>query len=154
MSEEEIIRNIEHICRWKVFGDKYTITDIESIEGLLDLYSKEKKTSHFLQGQLDIENAKLIEYETTLDIFNNREYRKKYLEERRSEEENLLYPDADEIYKRYYEQQEKNKKLEKENTDMKEVYLKTAKPTNLFTYKDVFEFGVAVLQEILKEGES
>lgn len=44
------------------------------------------------------------ELEDTLDLFDEREYRKKYLEERRKEEPGLLYPDADEIYKRYYEQ--------------------------------------------------
>ena len=37
------------------------------------------------------------------------------MEERRKEEPNLLYPDADEIYKRYYKLREENKELKKDN---------------------------------------
>ena len=48
--------------------------------------------------------SKLEEYEKTLDIFDEREYRKKYLEEERAKRPNLLYPDADEIYQRYFQQ--------------------------------------------------
>ena len=55
----------------------------------------------------------LLEYERILDIYDQREYRKKYLEERRKEEPNLLYPDSDEIYKRYYEQQEQLQEKDK-----------------------------------------
>lgn len=46
------------------------------------------------------------EYEQLIDIQDKREYHKRYLEERRKEQPNLLYPDYDEIYKRYYEQKE------------------------------------------------
>lgn len=55
----------------------------------------------------------LLEYERILDIYDQREYRKRYLEERRKEQPNLLYPDADEIYKRYYEQQEQLQEKDK-----------------------------------------
>lgn len=69
--------------------------------------------------RLQKENKKLIsdnlEYQRIHDIFNERTYRKKYLEERRKEEPSLLYPDADEIYQRYY-------KLKKENEELKENY--------------------------------
>ena len=64
------------------------------------------------------ENEELIsdnlEYQRIQDIFDKRTYRKKYLEERRKEEPNLLYPDADEIYRRYYELQKENQQLRKE----------------------------------------
>ena len=64
------------------------------------------------------ENEELIsdnlEYQRIQDRFDKRTYRKKYLEERRKEEPNLLYPDADEIYRRYYELQKENQQLRKE----------------------------------------
>ena len=46
------------------------------------------------------------EYEDMLDIFDNRTYRKQYLKEERAKRPKLLYPDADEIYKRYFNQRE------------------------------------------------
>lgn len=55
-----------------------------------------------------------LEYQRILDTLDERVYRKKYLEERRAEEENLLYPDADEVYERYFKQKEKIQDLEKE----------------------------------------
>ena len=52
-----------------------------------------------------------ITYERILGLADNRIYRKKYLEERRKEQPNLLYPDSDEIYQRYYELKQENEKL-------------------------------------------
>lgn len=49
-----------------------------------------------------------MEYKRILDLADNRIYRKKYLEERRKEQPNLLYPDGDEIYQRYYELKQEN----------------------------------------------
>lgn len=57
----------------------------------------------------------------TLDIFDEREYRKRYLEERRAEEPNLLYPDADEIYKRYFELRENSVPKSKIEEKIKEL---------------------------------
>lgn len=61
------------------------------------------------------ENEELKEYNMTyeriLGLADNRIYRKKYLEERRKEQPNLLYPDSDEIYRRYYELKEENEEL-------------------------------------------
>ena len=59
------------------------------------------------------------DYERILEIFDNREYRKKYLKEERAKRKGLLYPDADEIYRKYFEQKEfiedlKTKCLEKD----------------------------------------
>lgn len=84
MSDEEI-KAIEYLK-----GYKYQNEVSEAIQTVLNLIEKQKE---------DIK-----EYEAILDIGNNRKYRKKYLEERRKEEPNLLYPDADEIYERYYKQ--------------------------------------------------
>ena len=50
-------------------------------------------------------------YKRILGLADNRIYRKKYLEERRKEQPNLLYPDSDEIYRRYYELKEENEHL-------------------------------------------
>ena len=62
----------------------------------------DKLTNYINNLQEDV-----YEYEQLLDIQDKREYHKRYLEERRKEEPNLLYPDYDEIYKRYYEQKDK-----------------------------------------------
>ena len=64
-----------------------------------------------LQNENEALIADNLEYQRIQDIFDKRTYRKKYLEERRKEQPNLLYPDADEIYKRYYELKRENKNL-------------------------------------------
>ena len=46
------------------------------------------------------------EYEDMLEIFDNRTYRKLYLQEERKKRKGLLYPDADEIYQKYFDQRE------------------------------------------------
>lgn len=110
--------------------------DIENLEEIINLINKEldkkdKNVSAILDledllslrnlikayKELEEENEKLrsdnLEYQRTQDIFDERTYRKKYLEERRKEEPNLLYPDSDEIYKRYYKLKEENATLKK-----------------------------------------
>lgn len=76
-------------------------------KGYLDVVREKVKVNEELI-KLKKENEELksdnLEKERILEVFDNRKYRKKYLEERRKEEPNLLYPDGDEIYKRYYEQ--------------------------------------------------
>lgn len=59
------------------------------------------------------------DYEDLLDMFDNRTYRKLYLQEERKKRKGLLYPDADEIYQKYFDQREfiellKEKCLEKD----------------------------------------
>ena len=68
MSEEEIIgvlKNHAQYTNTKVINantkKEYKVS--EALQGLLDLYNKEKATSHYIQSQLDILNAKLIELE-------------------------------------------------------------------------------------------
>ena len=74
-----------------------------------------------LTKKIQKENEKLkennMEYERILDLADNRIYRKKYLEERRKEQPDLLYPDADEIYQRYYELKQENEKLKNKLLD-------------------------------------
>lgn len=78
---------------------------IQAIENILSDYKRVLKENEELKEDIK-------EYEKTFDIFNRRTYRKKYLEERRAEQPDLLFPDADEIYKRYYELKEENEILE------------------------------------------
>ena len=84
--------------------DKHKCMELQAIERVLLDYKRVLK-----------ENEELKEYNMTykriLDLADNRIYRKKYLEERRKEQPNLLYPDSDEIYQRYYELKEENEKL-------------------------------------------
>ena len=72
MNIEEAGKEIEKIKEMFIHLKKYGwINDIkkeidvdkaiESIETLLTAYEKEKETSHYIQSQLDIANAKLVE---------------------------------------------------------------------------------------------
>lgn len=83
-----------------------------------DLIEKLQKEIEKLQKENEELKADNYEYQRIQDIFDERTYRKKYLEERREENPNLLYPDADEIYERYY-------KFKKENEELKELTNKT-----------------------------
>ena len=84
--------------------------DEETVNAIENLINKNK--------ELQKENEELKEYNMTykriLGLAGNRIYRKKYLEERRKEQPNLLYPDSDEIYRRYYELKEENEHLHRE----------------------------------------
>lgn len=109
----------EEIGRKSVYLE-VTIEQEKALENLLQAYKQDFDDGILNElERLKKENEKLIsdnlEYQRTQDIFDKRTYRKKYLEERRKEEPSLLYPDADEIYQRYY-------KLKKENEELKENY--------------------------------
>lgn len=104
-------------------NENIKILEESIIQRKYHLYKKDLKkcVSNLIKAykELEEENKDLIsdnlDYQRTLDIFDKRTYRKKYLEERRKEEPNLLYPDADEIYKRYYKLREENKEIEEKN---------------------------------------
>ena len=51
------------------------------------------------------------DYEKILDIYDERKYRRQYLEEERAKRKNLLYPDSDEIYQKYFEQKTEIERL-------------------------------------------
>ena len=74
----------------------YLEQENDNLKLFLNLIEKLKKENEELKSDN-------LEKERLLEIFDNRKYRKRYLKERRKEEPNLLYPDGDEIYKRYYE---------------------------------------------------
>lgn len=84
-------------------GAKY----IWALQDLLSDYKRVLKENEELKSDN-------LEYQRIQDIFDKRTYRKKYLEERRKEEPNLLYPDTDEIYRRYYELKKENQQLRNE----------------------------------------
>lgn len=94
------------------------------------------------------ENEELKEYNMTykriLGLADNRIYRKKYLEERRKEQPNLLYPDSDEIYRRYYELKEENEHLHREIN--RRIKLKIEN-------KKIVDTQLKVLHELLDESE-
>lgn len=98
--------------------------------------------------KLQKENEELKEdnmtYKRILDLADNRIYRKKYLEERRKEQPNLLYPDSDEIYRRYYELKEENKHLHREIN--RRIKLKIEN-------KKIVDTQLKVLHELLDESE-
>lgn len=98
LSEEEkqAIKECKRLSKQDYYGDLY-FPEKYSIQILLNLLEKLQKENKELKSD-NLEKARILE------MFDDRKYRKKYLEERRKEEPNLLYPDGDEIYKRYYEQ--------------------------------------------------
>ena len=98
--------------------------------------------------KLQKENEELKEYNTTykriLGLADNRIYRKKYLEERRKEQPNLLYPDSDEIYRRYYELKEENEHLHREINRRIKLKIENEK---------IVDTQLKVLHELLDESE-
>ena len=84
----------------------------QAIEHVLEDYKRVSKENE----ELILDN---LEYQRIQDIFDKRTYRKKYLEERRKEEPNLLYPDVDEIYRRYYELRKENEELKNNKSIVK-----------------------------------
>lgn len=125
MSEEEK----EAIEYWKTHMEiLHCNTQIASehyIKVLLDLVEKQQKeiekrikeidSLYKIMSAKDDEIEELKEdnnaLEMMIDTANAREYRKKYIEERRKEQPNLYYPDFDEIYERYYKQKKEIEEL-------------------------------------------
>lgn len=104
--EEDITRvkqRIEDVKEYIEYGLPYSeYLDLEnSFDNILSDYKRVLKENEELKEYN-------MEYKRILDLADNRIYRKKYLEERRKEQPNLLYPDGDEIYQRYYELKEEN----------------------------------------------
>ena len=117
---EEDIKNIEEIIelsKEEIDAKDENITAILDIEDLISL-------EHILSDYKRVlkENEELkeynMEYKRILDLADDRIYRKKYLEERRKEQPNLLYPDSDEIYQRYCELKQENEELKISNKEI------------------------------------
>ena len=114
--------------------------DEETVNAIENLINKNK--------ELQKENEELKEYNMTyeriLGLADNRIYRKKYLEERRKEQPNLLYPDSDEIYQRYYELKEENEHLHREINRRIKLKIENEK---------IVDTQLKVLHELLDESE-
>ena len=117
--DEEILNNIKSYMQESIDNgyhkfiynnlgyDEKCVDVINAIEHILSDYKRVLKENEELKSDN-------LEYQRIQDIFDKRTYRKKYLEERRKEEPNLLYPDTDEIYRRYYELKKENQQLRNE----------------------------------------
>lgn len=112
-------------------------SEIASIRKLLDVYRKISKENK----KLKVDN---LEYQRIQDISNERPYRKRYLEERRKEENDLLYPDADEIYERYYKLKEENEKLKNKDTNKVSLEIKKSKTMKKIYVSDK-QIGLGIL---------
>lgn len=86
------------------------------------------------------------EWEYIQDIQNKREYRKRYLEERRKEDPTLLYPDYDEIYKRFFEQRDRIDKALK-FIKLHDLY----HPTNEFILINILQGNNKKVDELINE---
>lgn len=123
----------------------------QAIEHILSDYKRLLKANEELKSDN-------LEYQRIQDIFDKRTYRKKYLEERRKEEPNLLYPDADEIYRRYYELQKENQ-LIYENYISKQIIkdkieeLKEKSGGNVFHIQQTINAEIRLLKELIEESE-
>ena len=130
---------IEQFKRWREYIIKHReetnqANDLEFyIRTVLNLITKLQKENEELKSDN-------LEKERVLEIFDNRKYRKRYLKERRKEEPNLLYPDGDEIYKRYYEL--------KKQIDLMAEYMFNKNKAQL-----IIEYGIENKEQLIKEFE-
>lgn len=125
--------------------DKHKCMELQAIERVLLDYKRVLK-----------ENEELKEYNMTykriLDLADNRIYRKKYLEERRKEQPNLLYPDSDEIYRRYYELKEENEHLHREINRRIKLKIENEKIVDTqFIYKPKVKDKIEELNKLLAD---
>ena len=134
----------------------------EKLEELINLLYQDNLTQYDKRllveniEKLQKENEELKEYNMTykriLGLADNRIYRKKYLEERRKEQPNLLYPDSDEIYRRYYELKEENEHLHREIN--RRIKLKTENEKIVdtqFIYKPKVKDKIEKLHKLLAD---
>ena len=139
--QKEAIKELEEFIKGPCETCKYCEAayklNRKNIIQLLNLTKKIQKKNEKLK-----ENN--MEYKRILDLADNRIYRKKYLEERRKEQPNLLYPDSDEIYRRYYELKEENEHLHREINRRIKLKIENEK---------IVDTQLKVLHELLDESE-
>ena len=134
----------------------------EKLEELISLLYQDKLTQYGKRllveniEKLQKENEELKEYNMTykriLGLADNRIYRKKYLEERRKEQPNLLYPDSDEIYQRYYELKEGNEHLHREINRRIKLKIESEKIVDTqFIYKPKVKDRIEKLHKLLAD---
>ena len=131
--EENIMILESHINQLKEYEDEQEL--VEALRNLIKISREKAESEIYLYNayqdagkkmfEYSEENDKLKEeikeYERIIDIWDERQYRKRYLEERRKEQPNLLYPDSDEIYANYYDLKYKVNKLEKSLCEHDEI---------------------------------
>ena len=158
MEENSIEEDIKHLEKridlnrqmYLEFGRLLSL-DEETVNAIENLINKNKK--------LQKENEELKEYNMTykriLGLADNRIYRKKYLEERRKEQPNLLYPDSDEIYRRYYELKEENEHLHREINRRIKLKIENEKivDTQLKVLHELLDERIKVLKKFLSRKE-
>ena len=155
MKESSIEEDIKHLEKridlnrqmYLEFGRLLSL-DEETVNAIENLINKNKK--------LQKENEELKEYNMTykriLGLADNRIYRKKYLEERRKEQPNLLYPDSDEIYQRYYELKEENEHLHREINRRIKLKIENEKIVDTqFIYKPKVKDKIKKLHKLLAD---
>ena len=134
----------------------------EKLEELINLLYQDNLTQYDKRllveniEKLQKENEELKEYNMTykriLGLADNRIYRKKYLEERRKEQPNLLYPDSDEIYQRYYELKEENEHLHREINRRIKLKIENEKIVDTqFIYKPKVKDKIKKLHKLLAD---
>lgn len=119
-NSEEDIKNIEEIIelsKEEIDAKDENITAILDIEDLISLAYILSDYKRVLKENESLKEYNM-EYKRILDLADDRIYRKKYLEERRKEQPNLLYPDSDEIYQRYCELKQENEELKISNKEI------------------------------------
>lgn len=135
--------------------EKKAIEQLKKIKKAIDdkyIKAKNSKSIDVILNLINKQQEQIEEYEKTLDIFDNREYRKKYLEEERAKRPKLLYPDADEIYQRYYEQKSELEKKDK-IIDKIRNYIEISKRKNILgdTFLHIYNDEINYLLNILKK---
>ncbi len=104
MSEEEIIRNVKRIIEYKVISNYINNNDSNAIQGLLDLYQKEKEKNwkyqvYCLPNDVGVKNGdKIITFDTS-NYINKDKIREKIKE---FEDSYMISSISDSEEKEYY----------------------------------------------------
>ena len=100
-----------------------------------------------LQQENEVLKKQIAEYEFLIEMQNNREYRSKFLKEFQKEHGKNVFPDYDEIYKRYDKLKEEKKHLE--NNRDKAIEIIDSYDLGKYDYS-IPAGGIIELRDILK----
>lgn len=127
MQDNEIIKGLDILNKFDFFGgqragrelwnDKPVEVQDEDVENFA-------KDVQFLKDLIKRQQAEIEELQILTGLMRKRTYYNKFVKEvfQKEKGSNLVYPDADEIYKRYFEQQAEIERLEKESLDKERAY--------------------------------
>lgn len=148
--ESEEVKDIKEKLKEEIliansFGDKIRKVPTKELEKILTLVN-----------ELESENKEL---EVLVDISNEREYRKKFIEEWRKEYQKELdkqgkgyiagFPDFDLVYKLYFEQKDRIAELETENAIIKNsVAMRDYKTLEEMSNNKVKQFAERLKEEL------